>query len=122
LGVLFVDRVIDTAVAERAHMRAEAVHSYTEEARAGLNRLLERLAVVTNPDVSTQELLEDDGRFHEVEEFLAEASTHGGAIIGRGANFVLRDVPGVLSVLLVGPRDAQIQQAMRLHGPGSAIN
>jgi cytidylate kinase len=104
-------------VAERAHVPAEVVHAYTEEARAGLGRLLDRLAVVTNPEMSTQQPLDDDRRVRaEVEEFLAEAAVHGGLIIGRGANFVLRDVPGVLCVLLVGPREARIRQAMRLHG------
>jgi cytidylate kinase len=117
LGVLFLDRVIDTSVAERAHVPTEAVHAYTEEARAGLSRLLDRLAVVTNPEMSTRQPLADDRRLQaEVEEFLAESSVNGGVIIGRGANFVLRDVPGVLCVLLVGPREARIRQAMRLHG------
>jgi cytidylate kinase len=117
LGVLFLDRDIDASVAERAHVPAEVVHAYTEEAKAGLSRLLDRLAVVTNPEVSTQHPLEDDRRLQaEVEEFLIEASVQGGVIIGRGANFALRDVPGVLCVLLVGPREARVRQAMRLHG------
>jgi cytidylate kinase len=117
LNVLFLDRVIDTAVAERTHLSADVVHTYTEEARAGLGRLLDRLAVVTNPEVSTQQPLEEVPRLQvEVEEFLAQASVDGGVIIGRGANFVLRDVPGVLCVLLVGPREARLRQAMRLHG------
>jgi cytidylate kinase len=117
LGVLFLDRDIDTAVAERAHVSAEVVHTYTEEGRAGIARLLDRLAVVTNPELSTQQPLEEVPRLQmEVEGFLAEASVHGGVIMGRGANFVLRDVPGVLCVRLVGPREARVQQAMRLRG------
>ncbi len=117
LEVLLLDRVIDTSVAERAHVPTEVVHAYTEGAKAGLSRLLDRLAVVTNPEMSTQQPLEDDRRLQvEVEEFLAEASVQGGVIIGRGANFVLRDVPGVLCVLLVGQREARIQRAMQLHG------
>jgi hypothetical protein len=95
LGVLFLDRVIDSSVAERAHVPTAVMHSYTEEARVGLSRLLDRLAVVTNPEVSTQQPLEERSRLQaEVEEFLNEASLHGGVIIGRGANFVLRDTPG----------------------------
>lgn len=117
LGVLLLDRNIDAAVAERAHVPAETVHAYTEEASAGLRRLLDRLAVVTNPDVSTQHPLADHSRLRtEVEEFFAEAVTLGGVIVGRGANFVLRDAPGVLCVLLAGPREARVRQAMRLHG------
>jgi cytidylate kinase len=52
----------------------------------------------------------------EVEEFLNEVSLHGGVIIGRGANFGLRDTPGVLSVLLVGQRDERVRQAMERYG------
>jgi cytidylate kinase len=117
LGVMFLDRVIDSSVAERAHVPTEVVHSYTEEARVGLSRLLDRLAVVTNPDLATQQPLEDHTRLQvEVEEFLSEAAQHGGVIIGRGANFVLRDMPGVLCVLLVGQRDGRVRQAMQLYG------
>jgi cytidylate kinase len=117
LGVMFLDRVIDSSVAKRAHVPTEVVHSYTEEARSGLTRLLDRLAVVTNPEMSTQQPLEDHSRLRvEVEEFLNEASSHGGVIIGRGANFVLRDMPGVLCVLLVGQRDARVRRAMQLYG------
>ena len=49
LGVMFFDRVTDSSVAERAHVPTEVVHSYTEEARVGRSRLLDRLAVVTTP-------------------------------------------------------------------------
>jgi Cytidylate kinase-like family len=71
LGVLFLDRVIDSSVAERAHVPTAVMHSYTEEARVGLSRLLDRLAVVTNPEVSTQQPLEEHSRLQaEVEEFL----------------------------------------------------
>lgn len=73
--------------------------------------------MVTNPELSIQQPLEEVPRLQiEVEGFLAEASVHGGVIMGRGANFVLRDVPGVLCVRLVGPREARVQQAMRLRG------
>jgi cytidylate kinase len=117
LGVLFLDRVIDTSVAERAHVPSEAVHAYTEEARAGLSRLLDRLAVVTQPRAVHATAARGRPRLREeVEEFLAETSAHGGVILGRSANFVLRDIPGVLCVLLVKPREARVRQAMRLHG------
>jgi hypothetical protein len=52
----------------------------------------------------------------DVEEFLVETSAHGGVILGRGADFVLRDIPGVMWVVLVGPREARVRQAMPLHG------
>jgi hypothetical protein len=52
----------------------------------------------------------------EVEEFLNEASLHGGVIIGRGANLVLRETASVLCVLLVGRRDERGRQAMERYG------
>jgi cytidylate kinase len=52
----------------------------------------------------------------EVEEFLARASIQGGVVLGRGGAVVLGSVPGALHVLLLGPREARVEQAMKLEG------
>jgi cytidylate kinase len=119
LGVLFLDRVIDTSVAERVGLPEQIVSSYEQKPRAGVSRLianLSRVAPLDGPPVQVWD--QDEGRLRaEVEAFLAEASVNGGVILGRGANFVLRNVvPGVLCVLLTGPREARVEQAMRLRG------
>ncbi|HLZ38056.1 MAG TPA: cytidylate kinase-like family protein [Mycobacteriales bacterium] len=119
LGVMFLDRVIDASVAERSGLPEDVVTSYEQKPRAGVSRLiatLSRVAPLDGPPVQVWD--KDEGRMRaEVEAFLAEASVTGGVILGRGANFVLRNVvPGVLCVLLTGPREARVEQAMRLRG------
>ena len=51
-----------------------------------------------------------------IEEFLARASVSGGVALGRGGMVVLRSVPWALHVHLGGPREARLQQRMRLEG------
>lgn len=117
LGVLFLDRVINARVADRAGVSEEVVTAYTEQPRAGLRGLLASLSRLASPlDAAEDRPIGDEGTLRkEVELFMAEASVSGGVIIGRGANFVLRGLPGVLTVLLTGPREARVEQAMRLH-------
>jgi cytidylate kinase len=50
----------------------------------------------------------------EIEEFLARASASGGVVLGRGGAVVLGSVPGALHVLLTGPREARLEQAMEI--------
>lgn len=120
LGVPFLDRVIDTTVAQRAGVSLEAVSASTEQAPAGVGRLVSALSQVVSSgpmDATVDPYIGDESRLRvEVEEFLAEASLAGGVILGRGANFVLQYVPGVLCVLLTGPRSARIEQVMRRRG------
>ena len=50
----------------------------------------------------------------ETETFLASATQAGGVVLGRAGAVVLGSVPGALHVLLGGPREARIKQAMTL--------
>jgi Cytidylate kinase-like family len=50
----------------------------------------------------------------ETEEFIAAAAESGGVILGRGGQVILRGRPGVLHVLLGGPREARIRQGMEI--------
>lgn len=49
-----------------------------------------------------------------IEAFLADAATGGGVLLGQGGMVVLRSVPRALHVLLRGPREERISQAMAL--------
>jgi cytidylate kinase len=119
LGVAFLDRVIDRSVAERSGLPEDVVSAYENKPRGGVSRWvanLSHVAPLDGPPVQVWDTGEARVRA-ELDEFLVEATVHGGVILGRGANFVLRDVvPGVLCVLLTGPRDARVTQAMRLLG------
>jgi cytidylate kinase len=119
LGVEFLDRAIPASVAKEMSLPETAVAAYDEQPRSGMSRLVERLARV--PDPSGNEPAErldlDEDRIQaEIEEFLARASASGGVVLGRGGAVVLSSVPGALHVLLIGPREARVRQAMRIEG------
>jgi cytidylate kinase len=119
LGVAFLDRGILTAVAQRLRVPEEAVAESEEPPpQGGVGRLFGSLAragisdaaVVDNPEL-------DDRRYRaETEESIAAAAESGGVILGRGGQVILRGRPGVLHVLLGGPRETRIRQGMELEG------
>jgi cytidylate kinase len=61
-----------------------------------------------------EDLVPGESRRREIEAELA-ALEHG-VVLGRAAAFLLRDDPRVLRVLLHGPPERRIEQAMRMEG------
>jgi cytidylate kinase len=119
LGVAFLDRGILTAVAQRMRVPEEAAAGYEEQPQRGIDRLLGSLARVGISDAAPMDNLEqDEHRYRaETEEFIAAAaSVSGGVILGRGGQVVLRERPGVLHVMLGGPREGRIRQGMEIEG------
>lgn len=122
LGVPFLDRGILSGVAEQMKVPEQAVAEYDAESpkepRSALRRYFDSLGRVTTADgspVSDQE--NEEARYRsETEEFLARATRAGGVVLGRGGMVVLGAVPGVLHVMLGGPREARVRQGMRLEG------
>jgi cytidylate kinase len=118
LAVPFLDRGILTAVAQRLRVPEEAVAESEAPPRGGVGRLLGSLARAGISDATAIDNPElDDRRYRaETEEFIAAAAESGGVILGRGGQVILRGRPGVLHVLLGGPREGRIRQAMELEG------
>jgi cytidylate kinase len=96
-----------------------------EEARAGdewigsgAGRLLSRIASIavawgTPPGLTADELLPDQARRREIEQEIKDlAATGAGVVLGRGAAVVLHGDERVLHVLLDGPAEARVHQAM----------
>jgi cytidylate kinase len=119
LGVEFLDRAIPASVARQMGLPETAVDAYAEQPRSGIGRLVGSLSRVRDltGDVSAESLDLDEDRVRaEIEDFLARASVRGGVVLGRGGAVVLGSVPGALHVLLLGPREARVEQAMKLEG------
>jgi cytidylate kinase len=116
LGVSFLDRFITQGVAEHAGLPEQVVAANEEQPRGGLSRLMASFSKLPPPDGPPAEgLANDESHLRiEVEQFIAEASVNGGVILGRGANFVLRSRPEVLTVWLGGPREARVKEVMRM--------
>jgi Cytidylate kinase-like family len=90
--------------------------------RLGTGGLLSRLASMavswgTPAGLTAEELLPDEARRRELEREVHDFAAAGaGVVLGRGAAVLLREHPGVLHVLLDGPVDARVRQAMAMEG------
>ncbi len=98
-----------------------------EEARAcderlGPGGLLSKLASMavswgTPAGLTAEELLPEETRRREVEQEVRHFASSGrGVILGRGGAVLLREHPRALHVLLDGPEDARVEQAMSIEG------
>lgn len=118
LGVPFLDRGVTAGVAERLGVPEASIESYDPDfekaPRSRLRRFLDGLAQPATAD-TTPPSGQDVRRLRSATaDFLAQATVRGGVVVGRGGMVVLRRVPGVLHVRLDGPRDARVEQAMRM--------
>jgi cytidylate kinase len=119
LGVPFLGRP-ELAAPGDPGPEACAGDEWTGAGRPG--RLLSRLASIavswgTPHGLTVDELLPDQARRREIEQEIHDlAETGDGVILGRGAVIVLQDHPRTLHVLLDGPAEARIEQAMTIEG------
>jgi cytidylate kinase len=75
------------------------------------------LAWGTPIGMELEDLVPGDARRREIEaELSALQATGGGVVLGRAAAVLLRDDPRVLRVLLTGPPERRIEQAMAIEG------
>jgi cytidylate kinase len=75
------------------------------------------LAWGTPVGMELEDLVPGDIRRREIEaELRALQETGGGVVLGRAAAVLLRDDPRVLRVLLTGPPERRIEQAMAIEG------
>jgi cytidylate kinase len=119
LGIPFVDRAIPTVVAERlavpireAVQRDEAVGNWLTRALLSFGQVGPVLGGTTPVP---RDMLTDDTFRQATEQVLREHAAGAGAVIlGRAGAVVLRDDPLALHVRLTGPKEARIDQGMRL--------
>jgi cytidylate kinase len=118
LGVPFVDRAVQAAIAETMGISADAAERLDEDVERGLDRILGNLAPVADfyGDVDPA-LLKRSGHHEAAEEVIREVAATGRAVIlGRAGAVVLADDDRALHVRLTGPAPARVEQAMRLEG------
>jgi cytidylate kinase len=118
LGVPFVDRLIPTQVAERLSVPLANALAHDETCAGRFARLLTSLAP-TGLALGTHGPLdpgitEQDFRATTEQVIVERAESGRGVILGRAAAIVLRDEPRALHVRLDGPREARLEQAMRI--------
>jgi cytidylate kinase len=120
LGVPFLDRAIPSGVAERLAVPMAEAAQHDDAIGGLLARVALRLAPIGQAFGATASAgamtVPDDDYRRATEAIIREqAATGDGVILGRGAALVLADVGGALHVRLDGPREARVEQGMRLH-------
>jgi Cytidylate kinase-like family len=120
LSVVFLDRVIPAAVAERLAVPLDDAMAHDEAVRSVLERLLMRFAPAAQAFSGTAtptELVDERSFLRATEEVIRERGAGGsGVILGRAAAIVLRETPGALHVRLDGPVERRLGRAMELEG------
>lgn len=120
LGVRFLDREVLAGVAERLGVPEAAIETYDADYEqappSAFRRFLDSLGQPATADTSRAPD-EEAHRIHSATtDYLARATVDGAVVVGRGGMVVLRRVPGALHVRLDGPREARVDQAMRVFG------
>ena len=111
------------ALAERLQVpfldRPAGTEPEHEDAGGGLLSRLGSIGLAwgTPVGMELEDLVPGDARRREIEEELrALQAKGGGVVLGRAAAVLLRDDPRVLRVLLTGPPERRIEQAMAIEG------
>ncbi|HEX2703262.1 MAG TPA: cytidylate kinase-like family protein [Solirubrobacteraceae bacterium] len=120
LDVPFLDRAITAGVAQRLALPLEEAASLDESPGSRIERLLASFTQMGSLFGVTPVPIEeatDEATFREAtEDIIRQHAASGSAVIvGRAAMIVLAEHPHVVRVRLTGPRQARIEQAMRLH-------
>jgi cytidylate kinase len=121
LGVPLLDREIPEAVARQSGVSVGAVAEVDQEPHTALGRLaatIGRAGTITGGAGGSEERLDLQERRLRgyIEAFLSRSSVDGCVAVGRGGMVVLRSLPWALHVYLGGPREARLEQRMRLKG------
>ena len=120
LGVPFLDRAIPSGVAERLAVPMAEASQHDDAVGSLLSRMAMRLAPIGQAfgagAVAATLAVPDEDYCRATEAIMREQAASGdGVVLGRGGALVLADVEGALHVRLSGPREARVEQAMRLH-------
>jgi cytidylate kinase len=116
LGVPFVDRAVQTAIAEKLGVSPDHAERLDENVERGLDRVLTHLAPIGEfyGDVDP-ELLKRSSHHEAAEQAIRELAGGGRAVVlGRAGAVVLARDPRALHVRLDGPPEARIAQGARI--------
>jgi cytidylate kinase len=119
LGVPFLDRAIPASVAQRLAVPLAEAHTRDQSIGTLLSRMALRLAPMGQAfgaaAATPQDAAGEDAYRRATEQIIREqAATGDGVILGRAGALVLAGDPRALHVRLDGPREARVEQAMRL--------
>ena len=120
LHVDYVDREVIAEVAARLHRQEQEVVAKEMPPGSFLGRIVEALGRVGGGGyegayLPLWEIPLDDARYFEALESVVKklARSQSLVILGRGSQFILKDYPGTLHVLLVAPIEVRVKCVMQ---------
>jgi CMP/dCMP kinase len=122
-GLSYVDHEIIDEVARRLGVNAEQVAHQDEQTSSTVGHILEAMQL-SNPFVINYSTLfeqnkratqsNEEAYFYLTQKVIMELATEGNVvIIGRGSQFLLRNVPRTLHIYIFAPLDRRIENVMQ---------
>jgi cytidylate kinase len=121
LHIDYVDREIITELAQRLHLPEQRVIAKEILPNSLLGRISESLNSICDFDtffaaahLPTWQLLLDDTHYLKILEFTMRELARSRSILvhGRGSQFILKDYPGSLHLLIVAPLGLRVKRVM----------
>lgn len=117
LGISYYDRRLLTDVSEEHGLRTDLLEKHDERRRSGLASWLASSCGAHHASYSPSLLAE--GALKNLQEERVRTLVEGGScvIVGRGADYIGRDLPHVVSVFLHAPLEVRVNRIMQSEAP-----
>jgi len=117
LGIPCYDRAVIEKAAEKSGMSPEFIENVEERATSSFFFNLSQATYTSFTPVLTYEVHPTDRAFFAQAEVIREIAAHGSAvIIGRCADYILRDDPDAIHIFLHGDREDRLRRIIEEYG------
>ncbi|NLL46880.1 MAG: cytidylate kinase-like family protein [Clostridiales bacterium] len=117
LGIMCYDRAVIERAAERSGMSPEFIENVEEKAVSSFFFNLSQATFSSYTPILTYDIPPTDKAFFAQAEVIREIAAHGSAvIIGRCADYILRDDPDAIHIFLHGNREDRLRRVIHEYG------
>lgn len=117
LGIMCYDRAVIERTAERSGMSAEFIENVEERAVSSFFFNLSQATFSSYAPILTYDAPPTDKAFFAQAEVIREIAAHGSAvIIGRCADYILRDDPDAIHIFLHGNKEDRLRRVVHEYG------
>ncbi|HHU05842.1 MAG TPA: cytidylate kinase-like family protein [Clostridiales bacterium] len=117
LGINCYDRAVIEKAAEKSGMSPEFIENVEEKAASSFFFNLSQATYSSFTPVLTYDVHPTDKAFFAQAEVIREIASHGSAVIvGRCADYILRDEPDAIHVFLHGDREDRLRRIISEYG------
>jgi len=117
LGIMCYDRAVIEKAAEKSGMSPEFIENVEEKAASSFFFNLSQATFTHYTPMLTYDVHPTDKAFFAQAEVIREIAAHGSAvIIGRCADYILRDNPDAIHIFLYGDREDRLRRIVNDYG------